>query len=62
VGSPTVALINAMNPVISGWSNYFRTGVASKVFTDLDNFMYYRAQRYMKRRHPRKSGWWRITK
>jgi len=36
--------------------------VASKVFTDLDNFMYYRAQRYMKRRHPRKSGWWRTTK
>src|SRR6266571_8992171 len=62
VGSPTVALINAMNPVIRGWSNYFRTGVASKVSTDLDNFMYYRAQRYMKRRHPRKSGWWRTTK
>jgi RNA-directed DNA polymerase len=38
MGSPTVALINAMNPVIRGWSNYFRTGVASKVFTDLDNF------------------------
>jgi RNA-directed DNA polymerase len=62
VGSPTVARINAMNPVIRGWSNYVRTGVASKVFTDLDNFMYYRAQRYMKRRHPRKSGWWRTTK
>ncbi|HEY5870165.1 MAG TPA: group II intron maturase-specific domain-containing protein [Candidatus Tectomicrobia bacterium] len=62
VGSPTVALINEMNPVIRGWSNYFRIGVASKVFADLDNFMYYRAQRYMKRRHPRKSGWWRTTK
>src|SRR5262249_11411140 len=62
VGSPTVALINEMNPVIRGWSNSFRTGVASKVFTDLDNFMYYRAQRYMKRRQPRKSGWWRTTK
>src|SRR5215472_16319456 len=62
VGSPTVALINAMNPVIRDWSNHFCTGVASKVFTDLDNFMYYRAQRYMKRRHPRKSGWWRTTK
>src|SRR4029077_599546 len=24
--------------------------------------IYYRAQRYMKRRHPRKSGWWRTTK
>jgi RNA-directed DNA polymerase len=62
VGSPTVALINAMNPLIRGWSQYFCTGVASKVFTDLDNFMYARAQRYMKRRHPRKSGWWRTEK
>ena len=62
VGSPTVALINAMNPVIRGWSNYFRTGVAKEVFTDLDRFMYTRAQRYMKRRHPRKSGWWRTEK
>jgi RNA-directed DNA polymerase len=62
VGSPTVALINAMNPVIRGWSSYFRTGVSKEVFTELDRFMYERAQRYMKRRHPRKSGWWRTQK
>jgi RNA-directed DNA polymerase len=62
VGSPTVALINALNPLIRGWSQYFCIGVASEVFTDLDNFMYERAQRYMKRRHPTKSGWWRTEK
>jgi len=59
VGTPTVALINAMNPVIRCWSNYFRTGVAKKVFAGLNSFMYYRAKRYVKRRHPRKAGWWR---
>lgn len=53
VGSPTVALINAMNPVIRGWSHYFRSGVAKEVFNDLDRFMYERAQRYRNRRHPR---------
>ncbi len=62
VGSPTVALINEMNPVIRGWSNYFRIGVAKEVFAALDRFMYARAQRYMQRRHPRKSGWWRTQK
>jgi len=62
VGSPTVALINAMNPPIRGWSQYFRTGVASLVFSDLDTFMFARAQRYMQRRHPRQSGWWRTQK
>ena len=62
VGSPTIALINAMNPVIRGWSNYFRVGVSKEVFTDLDAFMYQRAYRYMKRRHPKKAGWWRTEK
>ena len=62
VGTPTVALINEMNPVIRGWSTYFRTGVAKEMFSALDNFMYYRAQRYMKRRHPTKSGRWRTQK
>jgi RNA-directed DNA polymerase len=62
VGSPAVALINEMNPVIRGWSQYFRSGVAKEVFAELDSFMYERAQRYMKRRHPRKSGWWRTQK
>jgi RNA-directed DNA polymerase len=62
VGSPTIALINEMNPVIRGWSNYFRVGVSKEVFNDLDAFMYQRAQRYMKRRHPKKSGWWRTEK
>jgi RNA-directed DNA polymerase len=62
VGSPTVALINEMNPVIRGWCHYFRSGVFKEVFNDLDRFMYTRAQRYMKRRYPRKSGWWRTEK
>ena len=62
LGSPTVALINEMNPVIRGWSNYFRIAVAKRVFSDLDDFMYYRAKRYMKRRHPTKSGHWRTDK
>ncbi len=62
VGTPAVALINEMNPVIRGWSNYFRTGVAKETFSNIDNFMYYRAQRYMKRRHPMKSGRWRTQK
>jgi hypothetical protein len=28
-----------MNPLIRGWSQYFRTGVASLMFSDLDTFM-----------------------
>jgi len=61
-GTPTRALIREMNPVIRGWSNYFRTQVASQTFRQLDDWMYYRAQRYAKRRHPKKSTQWRVKK
>jgi RNA-directed DNA polymerase len=39
-GPPAVALINETNPLIRGWSNYFRTGVSKEVFTALDSFIY----------------------
>ena len=54
--------LKGINPVIRGWSQYFRIGVAKQTFDDLDNFMYYRAKRYAKRRHPKKSGHWRVRK
>ena len=36
--------------------------MAKEVFAALDSFMCERAQRYMQRRHPSKSGWWRTQK
>jgi RNA-directed DNA polymerase len=60
--SSTVALINEMNPVIRGWCNYFRMGVSKEVLNDLAGFIYTRIQRSMKRRHPKRSGWWRTEK
>lgn len=62
VGTPTATLIKEMNPVIRGWSQYFRIAVAKQTFDDIDNYMYYRAKRYAKRRHPKKSGHWRTRK
>jgi hypothetical protein len=58
VGSPTAAPIDAMHPLIRGWSQDCRAGAASEVVTDLDPCMGARAQRDMPRRHPRHPGWW----
>ena len=48
-----------LNPLIRGWANYFRHGVASRTFRALDNWMHTRAWRYAKHRHAHKPWRWR---
>ena len=43
-------VIAALNPVLRGWGNYFRTGNASKQFTSLDRFVTSRLVRLIAQR------------
>jgi len=52
-------IVRDRNPLIRGWANYFRIGVASKTFRSLDRWMFIRQYRYAKRRHPKKPWTWR---
>ena len=52
------ALINRLNPVITGWSNYYSTVVSKVAYSDLDNLMYPKLKRWAKRRHPKKTWEW----
>lgn len=61
-GNNVIAVIKELNPIIRGWANYFRIGVASETFSKLDHWMTYREMRYAKRNHPRKSWKWRKNK
>jgi hypothetical protein len=45
-----VEVIAALNPVLRGWGNYFRTGNATRKFTTLDAYVYMRLQRWHWRR------------
>lgn len=56
------AVVRRLNPIIRGWANYFRIGVASETFAALDSFMYAREWRYAKRAHPRKFHAWRKSR
>jgi RNA-directed DNA polymerase len=58
VGSNTQAVVRKLNPIIRGWANYFRVGVAKQIFNQLDHWMYQREVRYAKRTHPNKSYKW----
>lgn len=58
-GHEMTAIIKRLNPIIRGWANYHRIGVASEIFRELDHWMVKRALRYAKQTHPKKSWKWR---
>jgi RNA-directed DNA polymerase len=55
-------LIGALNPIITGWSNYHRSVVSSDAFRKLDNIIWNMLWRWAKRRHPNKSRTWIANK
>jgi RNA-directed DNA polymerase len=61
-GSSVLSAIEELNPIIRGWANYFRIGVASQIFRDLDNWMFHRERRYANRTHPSKPTSWKANR
>jgi RNA-directed DNA polymerase len=54
--------IKELNPVIRGWANYFRIGVAKEVFHSLDSWMTWKQIRYVRQMHPTKPTYWTRAK
>ncbi len=57
-GTTIQAVLRALNPIIRGWAHYHRINVASKTFGALDNWMFHREVRHIKRTHPTKPTSW----
>lgn len=57
-GAPQAALIAALNPIIRGWTLYYRTSVAKDVFGTLDKTTFGQLMQWARHRHPRKSHAW----
>jgi len=55
---PQEALINRLNPIIRGWSNYYRTVVSKDAFKRLDSLLYWNLRNWGKRRHSNKTEQW----
>ena len=55
---PQYMLIKNLNPIIRGWCNYFSIGCPSKVFYRMDFQIYWKLQRWARRRHPNKGKHW----
>jgi RNA-directed DNA polymerase len=51
-------LIKKLNPIITGWTNYYRAVPSGKVFHRLDHLVYQKLRHWAKRRHPKKNKYW----
>jgi RNA-directed DNA polymerase len=56
--APQETVIRDLNPIIRGWTNYYRTVVSKDVFSKCDALLYNRLRRWAKRRHPNKNMAW----
>ena len=56
--SPQIALINNLNPIIRGWSNYYSAVCSKETYSYCDHILYLQLKRWAERRHPMKSKKW----
>jgi RNA-directed DNA polymerase len=61
-GANAAAVVFRLNPVIRGWSAYYRSVVSSRVFTGLDHHVWHITYRWARRSHPNKSRGWVATR
>jgi RNA-directed DNA polymerase len=59
---PQEEVIKRLNPIIKGWTNYFRIGVSKDTFKKLDHLMWQKLWAWSKRRHPTKGKRWIANK
>lgn len=55
---PTEQLIHTLNSRVTGWVNYYRTSVSSKVFSMIDHELFAALLRWGMKRHARKGKRW----
>lgn len=51
-------LIGLLNPIITGWCNYYSTVVSKETYSKLDHLTYSILRRWTQRRHPNKGKRW----
>ena len=52
------SLIRLLNPIITGWANYYRYSVSSKTFRKADKLIFEKLWQWAQRRHPKKGKYW----
>ncbi|MBP2349143.1 RNA-directed DNA polymerase [Kribbella aluminosa] len=62
MGEDVTMLLRTLNPIVRGWAAYYRTVVSSKIFSNLDNYLWWLLFKWARRRHPNKSRYWIVSR
>lgn len=57
-GTNALEVITRLNPILRGWASYYRNGVSKRVFSDVDDYLWWSVFRWAVRRHPNKPKKW----
>ena len=61
-GVNVAAVLQRLNPIIRGWSAYYRTVVSSQAFAGLDNYMWQLTYKWATHSHPNKPKRWVVRR
>jgi RNA-directed DNA polymerase len=61
-GNSQAALVSALNPIIRGWANYYRTCAAKETLYRMDDQIYQKLSRWAAFRHRNKNAGWRYRR
>jgi RNA-directed DNA polymerase len=61
-GANAAMVLFRLNPVIRGWSAYYRTAVSSEAFNSLDGYLWRLTYKWAKYGHPNKSKHWIVSR
>ena len=61
-GANAPAVLERLNPIVRGWSAYYRGVVSSEMFTALDSYMWRLTYKWAVHSHPKKSKRWVVNR
>jgi len=61
-GANVEAVLIKLNPIVRGWAAYYRHAVSSRVFNDLDDYMWKLTYKWAKHAHPHKPRKWVVAR
>lgn len=61
-GSDAATVVRTLNPIVRGWTAYYRTVVSSAVFGKMDEYMWTLTFKWARRGHRNKSKHWVVAR